>query len=143
MALVQFWNKYKNELIKYFLFIYLLFSKTKKVQIGTLSEIQIAAIAGEVLKALQFLHVDGKIHRDIKGKKRISTFFFLLFIFLFFGFFFILAANVLLGTDCAVKLADFGVSGTLQNGVKRFTRVGSPYWMAPEVITEAGTDQKV
>jgi len=71
------------------------------------------------LKALQFLHNDGKIHRDIK------------------------AANVLLGNDCAVKLADFGVSGTLQNGVKRFTRVGSPYWMAPEVITEAGTDQKV
>lgn len=105
---------------------------------------KVSIIAREVLEGLHYLHSDGRIHRDIKG------------LFSKFPTFLInSAANILLATDGSVKLADFGVSGTLvglfpvminfpdKKGVtKRYTVVGTPYWMAPEVITEAGTDQK-
>eukprot|EP01114_Cavostelium_apophysatum_P014261 TRINITY_DN3652_c0_g2_i1.p1 TRINITY_DN3652_c0_g2~~TRINITY_DN3652_c0_g2_i1.p1 ORF type:complete len:547 (-),score=131.31 TRINITY_DN3652_c0_g2_i1:56-1696(-) len=93
-------------------------SVADQIKIGVLKEDHIAIIARQVLNGLNFLHSDGKIHRDIK------------------------AANILLGNDGAVKLADFGVSGSLIGVTKRYTVVGTPYWMAPEVITEAGTDQK-
>lgn len=78
---------------------------------GPFSEKVISYILGNVLNALLYLHDNGKIHRDIK------------------------AANILVGLDSKVKLADFGVATQLSNNLsKRLTFVGTPYWMAPDVI---------
>lgn len=69
----------------------------------------------QVLQGLQYLHDQGVIHRDIKG------------------------ANILTTKDGTVKLADFGVStSTLAAPDKEAQVVGTPYWMAPEIIQLSG-----
>lgn len=94
-----------------------IFDKIRKT--GPMTEPQIAAVIREVLKGLLFLEQDDKFHRDIKG------------------------ANILISKKGEVKLADFGATRQLSDTVsKAKTFVGSPYWMAPEVFTQAEYDNK-
>merc|ERR1712127_218465 len=80
----------------------------------TLAEAEIASVARMALMGLEYLHVDRKIHRDIK------------------------CGNILISKDGVCKLADFGVSAQLNNTYsKRRTVIGSPFWMAPEVLDTA------
>lgn len=95
-------------------------SLTEMIDSGEIPEPQIATVCQEVLKGLVHLHERNIIHRDIKSD------------------------NVLLGRTGQVKLTDFGFCAKLtpERG-KRATMVGTPYWMAPEVIKQQKYDASV
>jgi len=84
-----------------------------------LNEEQIALVCYSTLKGLYYLHKNSKIHRDIKP------------------------GNILVTQSGECKLADFGVSGQLSERTrKRNTVIGTPFFLAPEVIQEVGYDNK-
>jgi serine/threonine protein kinase len=112
--------------------IYRHFIQMKATKNNVIEERFVVLIVREVLTALSFLHKSRVIHRDIKG--------------IFHGlyqksgkvdaFAFYKAANVLLTSAGRILLCDFGVSALLSTThSKRTTFVGTPYWMAPEVIS--------
>ena len=106
---------------------------------GVFREEYIAIILRELLRGLDYLHTEGKLHRDIKGRWHSSYFAPSLQHGVLSA-----AANILLSAGGEVKLADFGVSGQLSGtlSAKKNTFVGTPYWMSPEVIKQSGYDHK-
>lgn len=90
-----------------------------KITNRNLNEEQIASILQMVLGGLTFLHEKKKIHRDVK------------------------AGNIMLNRDGYAKLGDFGVSAQLINSFsKKNSKIGTPYWMSPEVIMQTNYDSK-
>jgi len=84
-----------------------------------LTEAEMAYVCLEVLQALDYIHMKGRLHRDIKSD------------------------NILLSCNGRVVLGDFGSAAQVKRGTKMNAVVGTPYWMAPEVIKAQPYDQKV
>lgn len=112
--------KYKgSEKTKEYLYIILEYCENGSLQhickrFGKFPEGLVGVYISQVLEGLIYLHDQGVIHRDIKG------------------------ANILTNKDGSVKLADFGVATKAESLTHKSAVVGSPYWMAPEVIDQSG-----
>lgn len=94
---------------------------------GALPDAAIAVVCRELVLGLDYLHAQGIIHRDIKSANVLLT----------------RQGQVKLGTYASLTAADFGVAAQLlHRGSRRNTLVGSPYWMAPEVIKQSHYDAR-
>lgn len=117
--IVKYLGSYKT---KNHLYIFLEYAENgalagiiKPNKFGAFPESLVAVYMSQVLEGLAYLHEQGVIHRDVKG------------------------ANILITKEGLVKLADFGVATKLSDAeVREQSVVGTPYWMAPEVIEMAG-----
>ena len=119
--ITKFYESFMNNSSLYIVMEYVAGGSVKDIikMRGPIPEIYIPILLREILLALNFLHTEKKIHRDVK------------------------AANILLSMDGQVKLADFGVAAKVSESVsKRNSFVGTPYWMAPEVISQTSYDAK-
>ena len=84
-----------------------------------MAEAEIRAICRGMVRGLEYLHANKQIHRDIKS------------------------GNVLLKADGSIKLADFGVAAQMsRTASKRQSIIGTPLWMAPEVLVQSSYDTK-
>lgn len=120
--IVEYYNSFLSDSFLWMVMEYLEGGSIKELiaATGPLSEDAAAVCLREILFALSYFHREGRLHRDIK------------------------AANILLSSEGHVKLADFGVSEQVTKTMrKRNTFVGTPFWMAPEVIEASYYDQKV
>ncbi|KAF2071768.1 hypothetical protein CYY_006914 [Polysphondylium violaceum] len=118
-SIVTILGQEENE---HYIFIFLEFMENGSLatilnNFGTFPESLICTYVDNVLKGLAYLHSEGVIHRDIK------------------------AANILINKAGDAKLSDFGVAGEIKESDKRYSVVGTPYWMAPEVIEISGSVQ--
>ena len=119
-------NEYLIQLINHYIHNNILFIAMEYCPAGSIADLmkytektinqnQLGSVMRDVLRGLEYLHGRKAIHRDIK------------------------AGNLLITSAGTIKLCDFGASSNLTNSiVKRSTVIGTPYWMAPEIIKEVG-----
>lgn len=120
-CIVSYFGTIKNRLDLWILMDYCALGSVRDMMVTcnkTLNEDQIRFISFHTLLALVYLHSRDIIHRDIK------------------------AANILLNEQLQIKVADFGVSSHTQGIEDDGTVVGTPLWMAPELILKTGVDKK-